>query len=210
MSLLVYKATPGWSKKPSQSDFVKLHSGTEERLLRLASQFETGQIDAHEWYIRFSNILLESHKDSWILGRKLAGDFSAEDIYDELAGRAKVDQESEWLLNFFHDLESGRYLDSQGNLKIQSVMTRSSMYAGKLRGTANDSFIQSSPEESEFEWSLGGAELHCSDCPELASMSPWTQDTLGAWPGSGDTPCLTNCKCSIVRLSDGLSGFKPV
>jgi hypothetical protein len=210
MSLLIHKASPGWNRIPGQSQFGTLQKQTGERLASLAHQLETGEIDNHEWYIRFANILLESHKDSWILGRRRAGDFGAEDIYDELAGRAKVDQESEWLLNFFHDLETGRYLDAEGKLKTGIVVNRSIMYSGKLRGTANDSFIQASGADDSFEWSLGGAELHCSDCPKLASMSPWLKDELGAWPGSGDTPCLTNCKCSIVRLSDGLAGFAPV
>lgn len=204
------KAAPAWSRAPKQSEFTLLQTGTADDLAALAKRLATEEIGSTEWYLRFSNMLLERHADAWILGRRLAGDRSAPDIADELVGRAKADQENEWLMRFLTDIETGRYTDDEGKLKENAVAARSRMYAGKLRGTANEAFIEASPAEAEFEWRLGGAEKHCGDCPELAAMSPWLKDELGTWPGEGGTPCLTNCKCRLVRLEDDLSGFHPV
>lgn len=204
------KAAPAWSRAPRQSDYAALQASTADDLARLASSLASETIGSTEWYLRFANILLERHADAWVLGRRLAGDSSPYDVVDELVGRAKADQENEWLMRFLGDVESGRYRDDDGRLMEAQVAARSRMYSGKLRGTANEAFVEASPADEEFEWRLGGVEAHCSDCPELAAMSPWRKDELGTWPGDAGTPCLTNCKCRLVRESDGLSGFHPL
>jgi hypothetical protein len=40
-------------------------------------------------------------------------------------------------------------------------------------------------------------------------MSPWRKDQLYTTPRGGETQCLGNCKCILVR-SDGAKGFGPV
>jgi len=202
-------ARPDSSKRPTQADFVELYTSTRSDLAALAHKLHQGKLSAQEWYSWFSSILLERHADSWILGRRLSGDDSRPSIEDELVGRAKADSESQWLLTFLEKIEAGGYLDGEGKLRLSPIVSRSMLYAGKIRGTANDALINTSEDSAQFEWRLGGVEKHCSDCPTFAAMSPWAKDELGVWPGGGDTPCLGNCKCSIVRISDGVRGFDP-
>lgn len=202
------KAAPPLVRIPGQSKYKALQDSAVEKLDSLARQVTAGLMTPREWYDQFSNSLLDLHTDAWVLGRQRSGDTSERDEFDDLAGRALMDQESAWLLNFYNDLENGRYGDP-GEMSEAAVTARSRLYAGKLRGSANRAFVESSDAEAEFDWVLGGVEKHCSDCPELADMSPWRKDELGWTPGEGGTPCLTNCKCHMER-TDGSTGFRPV
>lgn len=209
MSLV--KAAPNLPRRPSQAAFERLHASMSDDLASLAKKLVDGRLSPREWYDRFYDVLQERHTDSWVLGRWLGGDDSKPDHIDELAGRAMADQESAYLRDFLDKVESGGYLTDEGHLNLLKINWRSQLYTGKLRGTSNEAFIESSPDDDLFIWKLGAvAEDHCSDCPTLAAMSPWLKDELGTWPGSGGQPCLGNCKCSLVRESDGFSGFKPV
>jgi hypothetical protein len=101
-----------------------------------------------------------------------------------------------------------RYFDGDGSFRPGSLDPRTDLYVGRMRGSANEAFAKGSFEDdpkAEFVWQLG-SEDSCEDCPEKAADSPYTEDTLYSYPGDGDTECLGNCKCILVR-QDGATGF---
>jgi hypothetical protein len=88
---------------------------------------------------------------------------------------------------------------------------RLGMYASKGSSSASLGFVDGSEQEEEFYWDMNGSvEAHCQDCPYLEANSPYMKDTLYATPRDGSTPCLSNCRCRLVRSSDGQTGFGPI
>jgi hypothetical protein len=134
--------------------------------------------------------------------------------------RGKADEETQFLhgytdpdggdhRGFLNDLKEHdpRYWDEEsGSWRKGSLDSRTDLYVGKMRGSANESFVETSPEESLFTWALGPTE-HCPDCVEYASMLvDRPKDEFFAYPGAGDSVCLGNCGCRVVR-SDGVESY---
>ena len=188
------------------------------RLLGINRALEQSKITPDQWTEEFDKILYDGHYQAYELGMKRGGvpDPDVEDL--EFRARQLKDQESDYLQGyweggtyhrgFVEDVRSTddpRYFDGNGALIPGSLDSRTDLYVGKMRGSANEGFADASSGDSEFDWDLGNAE-HCDTCPEIAAMSPYTWDTLWTTPGAGDCECLGNCKCSLVRR-DGMTGF---
>lgn len=172
----------------------------------LNERFANGEIDADKWGDLFHALLVNSHTDAWTLGAKQGGkDTTHLAAHANRNGQHAADTEGQWLDGFINDLDSGRYLDADGNLKIGAVNNRSLLYASKTRATANQSFLDAGAYEERYQWSMNGFE-HCNDCPRLAALSPYSAGELFTVPG-GNTECLGHCRCVLVRLSDGVKGF---
>jgi hypothetical protein len=164
-----------------------------------------GQISPQEWADRFDSILLEGHTQAWRLGRQRSGDGSPQTLDDYLHGLSAKDQEADWLESFMEKIDAGGFTDENGVLRTGPIMSRSRLYVGKMRGTANEAFVELSPDSSEWWWILG-VEDHCDDCPFIAGESPFTKDANIGYPGDGGTECLGNCGCHI-RRDDGIECF---
>ncbi len=198
-------------KRPSSADFAQHVKGTRTKLHAAIDKLAAGNISHDAWHEEFYDALVHGHSQAWTMGRQRAGDLSATSRDDLLMGREMADRESDWLHTFLVDLESGRYTDEHGTLQVAAVKTRADLYAQKLRGTANEAFVETGEDDDEIYWILGGGQ-HCPDCPRWAEMSPFTKDTMPAYPCSGDCQCLGNCHCHLERHrgNDILTGFKPV
>lgn len=193
--------------KPTNKVFARLAGSTASKMASLANRLANGDLSPDEWGDAFHALLADGHSQSWLLGASRGG--RDVDGLGELArryGQHSADTETEWLQRFINDLEDGRYLDDEGNLRTSAVNARSRLYVGKFRGTANQSFLDASGFDESYEWLMTGLE-HCDDCPRLAALSPYRADELFTVPGQGDTECLGNCTCILVRLSDGVRGF---
>jgi hypothetical protein len=198
--------------QPSQQDFAQFLRRRVADLDDLIARLVSGDLSVQEWYAEVYELLRSGHAGGRALGRQRAGDLTAIGIDDFLAGRAIADNESEFLLRFADDLASHdrRYWDDDlGAYRPQQIANRGRLYVQKMRGTAGQAFVSAHPDEAEFNWVMGAAE-HCDECPVLAAKSPWLGGELFTTPGNGDTPCRSNCKCHLVRKSDGLTSFKPV
>ena len=169
-----------------------------------------GKLTVDEWADAFDKRLLDGHYNALVLGHERAGNFDYDSDALRLEARGIKDTEGEFLQNWVDQIKAGdpRYIDDDGNFIPGSLDSRSDLYGGKLRGTANEAFVEGSPSQSTFDWELGAGD-HCKDCPELAALGPYTSETLITTPGSGDTECITNCTCLLVR-DDGMTGFDPV
>jgi len=199
--------------RPTQADFARFLRVRASTLDEIIAKLISGEYAPLQWYEAFYRlILLDGHAGARALGRQRAGDFAEIGVEDYLAGRVIADSETEYLLRFLEDLVSKdrRYWDADLNAyKPQAIQNRGRLYVQKMRGTAGQAFVSASPDEAEFNWVMGAAE-HCDECPVLAGKSPWMAGELFTTPGSGMTPCGANCKCHLVRRSDGLTSFKPV
>lgn len=200
---------------PSQRDFQNVVRGSWKEIDDLVERLAAKEITEREWADLFKQLLNRGHMHSWALGRQRGGDETPLSFLDALQGIRVADGDADYLLGFLDALENGknpRLFDSEGNLKPKGVRNRMRLYAGKYRGTANEAMVSVQPAEAEIYWRLGGNEEHCTDCPTLASMSPWSKDTMWTKPGMGDTPCGGLCLCGVeIHIDDQvLTGFKPV
>lgn len=164
---------------------------------------------AREWAEGFARELSRLHARAWRWGRLSNGVGSDEIESDDLiVGRARLDAEARFVQRFAAQIEAGLGKDDEDG-GARRIAARSRSYAGAARGTSTEAFFSLAPDTEEFRWVLGAVEDHCTQCPELASRGPWLKDEMFVWPGSNDTPCLYNCKCRLVRASDGASSIRP-
>jgi hypothetical protein len=174
-------------------------------MMELFARWAAGDVTADGFAHLFDAILFDGHVGSHIIGQEQSG-LSAVKGVARLVGREKADEEAFFLRRFLADMIAGRYTDDEGEFDQDKALVRARLYQGKMRGTASQGFVDASPSDALFEWRLGAVEDHCPDCPELASISqshPFRKDTMFQHPGDGSTPCLGNCKCHWVRISDG-------
>lgn len=196
---------------PTDADFVAMVHARRREMHAITDRLIAKEINVDDWADLMHAAILEGHTKGWQLGRHLSGDLE-DDLNDLLRGLNKADAEKYYLQGFRDALlaRDPRYWDEELEEFKESIKSRQDLYLGKMRGTANEAFVNKSPRNNrEFDWVLGGTEDHCEDCPEFAADSPWQADELFAYPGSGETQCKFNCLCHLVR-SDGVSGFKPV
>lgn len=152
--------------------------------------------------------LADGHADAIAFGRHRAGDKKPKNQDDLFLARGKADNENHWLKKFEQDINDGKYTNEDGTLNGRRIKWRASLYSKKLRGSANEAFVNSSDPDDLFEWHLSPAE-HCPDCLDFAKYSPYYPIELPSYPGDGDTACLVNCKCFLVRKRDGKQGVLP-
>ena len=89
---------------------------------------------------------------------------------------------------FLADVESGKTkLDPK---------KRKEMYVQALESMYNTSRVIATPPMTLYYWDTTPAE-HCPHCLYLKSKSPFTKENLPTVPASGDTACLSNCKCHL-------------
>ncbi len=84
-----------------------------------------------------------------------------------------------------------------GNLSEAQIMTRARMYVNSARQAFETAkgLCAEALGMTEEKWNLGAAE-HCDGCLDYAAMG-WQPAGTFPPPGSGATPCLSNCQCSL-------------
>lgn len=194
---------------PSQADYERMVRQRRREFHAATRRMIDGALSLDDWFDSCDAILLEGHTSAWQMGRNLAGDLE-DDINDLLRGMAARDEESYYLRGFLDALKrrDPRYWDEELEAwRADAIAARQDMYLGKMRGTANRAFVDHTPADlDEFYWRMAAIEDHCSECPELESLSPFASDTLFTVPGASDTPCRYNCLCYLERV-DGRQGF---
>lgn len=189
-----------------QEAFNALAARHRRDVTELARRLGSG-VDPQAWGDGMDAMLYRGHADAITIGRHLAGDRSAQTAEDLLLAVDIKDKEAEWLNKFVSDLEHGRYTLSDGSYNLPAIQSRANLYVEKIRASANEAFVETSEDDELFNWVMGGDE-HCDECPMLQAASPLSKNELYTYPGEGSTPCLSNCKCHFVRVSDGKVGLK--
>lgn len=194
--------------RPNQAQFAKVCRATGRKLDRLAQQLAAGDLRLTDFQELCLDVLEEGHGLAAALGRRRAGDPVLVDGLDALRARQVMRNEREYFKAFVEQLrdKDKRYVDPEfGTFDPDKIASRSRGYIGKMRGTANNAFVDTSQVYDLFDWVMLAAE-HCSQCPELQAGSPYKRDELPTRPGAGETPCRQNCGCVLVR-HDGIVGF---
>ena len=180
-----------------------------QRFQGLNDDLVRGQISEDEWYAKANQLIQDGHAEAIRLGQLRAGvrpdDIDSDAI--KVQARGVSDTESEFLQGFLADLKNGVYSDDNEDLRPGSFDWRSDLYVGRMRGSANQAFAESSSDDDRWTWELGEDD-HCADCPDYAEIIVDVPiDEVFAYPGDGSSECLGNCTCVLVR-SDGRRGFE--
>ena len=199
-------AIPTFQGTPSQEIWNEFGQGSREELCALMQRYINGELTDALWAEETTVLLETLHAEAAYLGRTLAGDTALFGELDLAYGKVIGGLENEFLQQFQADLWGGVYLRDDGTLMTDLLLNRIDTYGGRLRGTSSETFVAYSGDHLIY-WILGG-ENNCEECPDIASMSPYTQDTLPCMPGTNETPCLFNCNCYLLR-DDGVSSFQP-
>jgi hypothetical protein len=190
-----------------QSKYDRLALIHANRLFRALTDWLGGRITLEKFQLEFQEIVFNGHEQSYRSGNIFGG--GRGDGFDAfMAGIVEGDSDRFFISRFLSDIrnETSNLYDDDGNLKIRKTQNRMKLYVGRMRGTANQGFMDASGPDIEFWWVLV-AENHCVDCPILAANSPYTKDANLGYPGDGTQQCLGNCKC-YLRREDGVVGFR--
>ncbi len=96
---------------------------------------------------------------------------------------------------------------ADGNLTEGQILRRMRMYVNSCREAYERAYRRAAAEAEldEERWVMDPQAEHCSGdpgCIELSALG-WQPVSANAFggrlPGSGHTPCLTNCRCHIER-----------
>ena len=193
-----------------QAQHDRIVTDSSQKFHDLAAKYGMGQMTREEFMSAYDAALVKYHGEAYSIGMTAGGGAASKAQMDEV-GRAMADVESQYLQGLADAIENGDYDDENGdfNPDAPGLINRTGLYGGKVSSSATSGFVDASPDSMTFDWQLGGDEDHCPDCPELAAAGSFTKSELITTPRAGDTQCLGNCQCSLVR-SDGQKGFGPL
>jgi hypothetical protein len=178
-------------------------------MMQAFDDYKNGRLNMVDLKERLSAAIYDTHRKQYRLGIQVGGGTPTTEELDKFATTA-TDLQQQYLQGFLDDVENGRYDDADGVLDLDGALRqRTGMYGNNTSASASAGFIQGSPEGDEFGWEFGDAE-HCEDCIYIHSLSPFDKETMFTHPREGDTRCLSNCKCKLARVSDGLAPFGPL
>jgi HK97 family phage portal protein len=178
-------------------------------MMQAFDEYKAGRLNMVDLKERLSAAIYDTHRKQYRLGIQVGGGTPTTEELDKFATTA-TDLQQQYLQGFLDDVENGRYNDADGVLDVDGALRqRAYMYGANTSASATAGFVQSGTDGEEYTWQLGVAE-HCPDCEYIATLSPFDKETMFTHPREGDTQCLTNCRCQIVRDSDGLAPFGPI
>lgn len=187
---------------------------SDDAMKRIAKTFATSR-NSYLFGEDFTNLLLNYHARVHLLGQGPKGSETlarahAQQVMFTGRGSQSV-PEIDFLTGFVNDLVDNdpRYIADDGAVNVDEVLRRMRMYEGKLRGSEGWGHVDVLTPTEDIWWVIAGIEDHCEVCPYNESVSPWTKETLYTTPGSGDTPCLFNCKCHL-EFAGGQTSAKPM
>lgn len=202
------KAADARPRRPGQPQFAKATRTVARRLDRLAAELTRGDLTLEAYIAAALEVLEDGHAVCGSLGRRRAGDPARFGTEDSLRASIAMREERRYFEAFASQLaaQDPRYVDEEGRYDAQRIASRSRNYLGKLRGTANDAFLDASTDEDLFDRVMLTLE-HCSTCPHKQG-GPYTRSDLRriGIPGDGRDECRQNCGCVLVRY-DGVVGF---
>jgi len=142
-------------------------------------------------YLELQKGLISSHfTKSFMAGKTFSQSTELKLSDDERRFIAyQTGQEMKFMTKFADDMVS-----KSGRMNYQKRMN---MYAGGVDPMFEFGNLAYLPEDIVIEWQLGRTDKHCIDCLSFASGSPYKKKDLPALPRSGNSSCLSNCRCSL-------------
>jgi len=207
------KAVVGVEPRTHQSWYEDMITFNWNKVKRTTESLVAQDIALTKWADSFYETLLQANANANWVGRDLVAKGTTKfGVNDMLKARGFADVDAEYLSGFIDDILAGRYTTEDGLLNERQILARQRLYFGKVRGVAGQASVDALEKETLIYWRLGGVEKHCTDCPRLASISPFFKDDLFATPGSCDTECLGNCLCHLeFKINDKMvESIRPV
>lgn len=156
----------------------------------IADALLTGQVSVADWRDQFRLELKDEYIRQYLLGRGGLGQMD-QAAWGQIGGMLK--EQYGYLESWVAELEGADLADMpEGAFKNRARMYVNSAREGYERGLHRA--VLASGQFSEERWVLSDAE-HCDGCIDLAGRGWVPLGSLGAYPGDGSTPCLSNCKC---------------
>lgn len=159
----------------------------------LASSVYEGTLSVNDWY----KMMQQEIKDEYIrqyLSFIGGRNFMTPADWGSVGGM--ISDQYKYLKGFAQDIATGNLTEAQ-------IQARAAMYINSAREAAERAKAKSAKKADfdEVYWELNPQLENCPDCVEFNSMS-WQlvekDPYKGAYPGSGDTRCLTACGCQLV------------
>lgn len=158
----------------------------------LASMVSDGRLTVGDWQGQMRGAIKETYIQQYVSGRGGIEQMTQRD-WGSIGGMVR---------------EQYRYLDgfaaqvATGELSEGQIGARSRMYIESGREAHERGYERAAQEAglNEVLWVIDAAAENCNDCLGFAGLS-WQRvedDPYGgAKPGTGDTECLTNCRCHL-------------
>lgn len=177
--------------------FLMLMDDTQSHLTQTVTAYLTGQSSIHSTARTFTNTLYSAHTQATYYGRRLAGVTAPLGDPDAQFAQTIMQQQSPYITGLMNDLSTVRYpLTDDGELP-GDLRARIQLYARRLRGTGNEAWTVSLPEDTLIYWHMSAIEDHCETCPERADGSPYRAGDLQWTPADGTSECGCNCLCYL-------------
>jgi hypothetical protein len=158
----------------------------------LGQLVSNGLVNVDDWKLSFRQEIKDEYIRQYLTGKGGLEQMISKD-WGSIGGMLK--EQYGYLDGFAQDIAAG-------NLSEAQIMARSDMYinsASEALERAKER-VATSLGFDLVEWVVDTSLENCDDCLNFQSMGvvPVDEDPYdGAYPGSGDTQCLTNCGCHL-------------
>jgi hypothetical protein len=170
------------------TDEMRLHQqATYNMLQNVTTQLYAGSLSIEQWQLAVAAELKDAHlaQAMFAVGGKRN---MTQANYGRVGGT--LADEYRYLAKFASEIAAGTVSEAQ-------ALARVNMYGN---GTQQSYWREYKlATKGQLWWTLGTTERHCGKCPELAAASPHNPNELNQVPGDGQTPCLSNCDCTLSR-----------
>jgi hypothetical protein len=189
-----YRGSDGrFIAKSTIDSFISKSLEASHNISDTLSQFVSdGLINVDDWNKSFREEIKGEYIRQYLTGRGGLEQMTQAD-WGSVGGMLK--EQYSYLEGFSQDIASG-------NLSEAQIEARSQMYINSAR-EAFERAKERVVADLGFDmvnWVLNPNLENCDDCVAFANMGtvPVDEDPYnGAYPGSGDTQCLTNCGCEL-------------
>lgn len=188
--LAVRPAIAGRIQRIIAKEYTKTKSNYASGLISNMNDFMGGKINMDDYLLAQKSLIHQSFKDAYQYGKWFGS--GKPDSLDDTERRFVVYQttkEMDFMKKFAADISSGA-----GKMPYDRRMK---MYSDSLNAMFGFGRLVYMPEDVRIYWILGATDKHCLDCLLISSKNPYTKKTLPAFPKSGGSVCLSNCRCEI-------------
>lgn len=192
--LLRYRQAGRFVKQEAVIDAVNTVIDAEtERIKAISQQLVNGEINLAEWQLQTSALLKNLHVATGLVGAGGRNAVSASDL-GFIANRIKG--EYKLLRNFALQIK-------RGDVKLgKQLIARSALYTQAARGTYEEVVRRANKNVGNTleRRNLALAD-HCQGPTGCVALAAKGWQPIGTLPLIGDTPCMSNCKCSFSYKS---------
>lgn len=190
MGVEIPPAVSAQSQRTLISRYLKTKASYRQQLMGNMNALVSGKITQDEFIELQRQSIKLAYSDAYSLGKSFGtGGNSVLSDTERRFITYQVTKEVGFMSGFASDL-----LSQSGTLPYGKRMD---MYVTGLDAVFGFGRLVYMPEDVQIIWKLGYTDKHCPDCLMFAKNNPYTKKTLPGYPKSGNSQCLSNCRCSL-------------